>query len=86
MPKSDAATDHLEQQNVRLPARTKRYLDWLSVADGKSTAQLCADVLDDYVKSRMPEIARMFQREADEAAAFAEETGVGSVTSRRAPP
>lgn len=73
----------LEQQTVRLPTRTKRFLDRLAVEEGKTTAQYCADVLIVHVEDGLPELASMLRRAAAEVDGQATPVGASSPIDAR---
>jgi hypothetical protein len=56
-----------EQQNVALPARTRRDLQELAAAQGLSLRQLCGQILAQHAQDHEAELREIYRRRAEEA-------------------
>ena len=65
--------DGFEQQNLRLVAPVKRYLEKLAAESGISVPRYCADVLSSHVVAKRGELADLYRAEAKRATEVAEE-------------
>jgi hypothetical protein len=71
--RTEISPDRLEQLNIRLSARNKRYLEEFAEEDGKTTVQYVVDVLTDHISGRLPELIQILRRRAEVSAAEADE-------------
>jgi hypothetical protein len=68
-----AQSNPFEQQNVRLPASTKRHLVRLAAEAGTTLPKYLVGVLSEHVRERRQELASIYQEDAARAAAAAAE-------------